>query len=59
MTEPNETWSWLEQAAQEAREIIERLYAEGRSGLADRFDTAPAPAHAAWPAHRPDPSKTP
>ena len=35
MTEPQGSWDWLEQAAQEARAVIDHLYAEGRSSIAD------------------------
>lgn len=44
MTEPRGAWDWLEQAAQEARDMIDHLYSEGRSGLEDQ----PRPAEK-WP----------
>lgn len=33
MTEPND--NWLDQAAQDARNLIERLYQEGRASVAE------------------------
>jgi hypothetical protein len=53
VTEPDGSWGWLEQAAQEAREIIERLYTEGRSELADQAGT---PAKEGWPGQLPSTS---
>ncbi len=48
VTEPNGQWGWLEQAAREAREIIDRLYAEGRSELEEHPVATPGTVDR-WP----------
>lgn len=53
MTETNGQWAWLEQAAREAREMIDRMYAEGRSGLVD--DNPAANPVDGWPGAVPAP----
>jgi hypothetical protein len=45
VTEPQGSWDWLEQAAKEARAVIDHLYAEGRSSIAD--ERQPPAEH--WP----------
>lgn len=48
MAEANGTWEWLDRAAQEARDTIDRIYLEGHHQL--DADDAPAPPAAQWPA---------
>lgn len=48
MAEANGNWEWLDKAAQEARETIDRLYLEGHHQL-DGEPTTP-PAGTTWPA---------
>jgi len=47
VAEANGTWEWLDRAAQEARDTIDRIYAEGQQKL--DADDATAPAEQ-WPA---------
>lgn len=54
VSESNVSWGWLEQAAREARDVIERLYTEGRTAVAEacpeeREHGYPATAAAAQP----------
>lgn len=48
VAEADGTWDWLDRAAQEARDTIDRIYLEGHHQL-DADDATPPPVEQ-WPA---------